>query len=146
MSVILLIASFFINIAVILILFQIICYGTKKYIKERIKRNLELLDKLEEIEKDIDNKIDGLKIMIYDKYLDRCRVGMKKQREEDKGLRDKLVEVENKYSKQQIHQTIVKAKTKKKKNKILIKKVLPERQKRANGFEAPEKICVMTFF
>ena len=92
MSVILLIASFFINIAVILILFQIICYGTKKYIKERIKRNLELLDKLEEIEKDIDNKI-------YDKYLDRCRVGMKKQREEDKGLRDKLVELENKYSK-----------------------------------------------
>ena len=96
---ILLIASFVINIAVILILFQIICYGTKKYIKERIERNLELLDKLEEIEKDIDNKIDGLKIMIYDRYLDRCRVGMKKQREEDKGLRDKLIEIENKYSK-----------------------------------------------
>ena len=96
---ILLIASFVINIAVILILFRIICYGTKKYIKERIERNLELLDKLKEIEKDIDNKIDGLKIMIYDSYLDRCRAGMKKQREEDKGLRDKLVEVENKYSK-----------------------------------------------
>ena len=96
---ILLIASFVINIAVILILFQIICYGTKKYIKERIKRNLELLDKLEEIEKDIDNKIDGLKIMIYDRYLDRCRVGMKKQREEDKGLRDKLTEIESKCSK-----------------------------------------------
>ena len=96
---ILLIASFVINTVVILILFQIICYGTKKYIKERIKRNLELLDKLEEIEKDIDNKIDGLKMMIYDRYLDRCRAGMKKQREEDKGLRDKLVEVENKYSK-----------------------------------------------
>ena len=60
---------------------------------------MELLDKLEEIEKDIDNKIDGLKIMIYDKYLDRCRAGMKKQREEDKGLRDKLVEIENRYSK-----------------------------------------------
>ena len=99
MLIILSIASFIINIVVILILFQIICYGTKKYIKERIKRNLELLDKLEEIEKDIDSKIDGLKIMIYDRYLDRCRVGMKKQREEDKGLRDKLVEVENKYSK-----------------------------------------------
>ena len=71
----------------------------KKYIKERIKRNLELLDKLEEIEKDIDNKVDGLKIMIYDRYLDRCRAGMKKQREEDKGLRDKLVEIENKLLK-----------------------------------------------
>ena len=99
MLAILLIASFFINIAAILILFQIICYGTKKYIKERIERILELLDKLEEIEKDMNNKIDGLKIMIYDKYLDRCRVGMKKQREEDKELRDKLVEIETKYSK-----------------------------------------------
>lgn len=99
MLIILSIASFIINIVVILILFQIICYGTKKYIKERIKRNLELLDKLEEIEKDIDSKIDGLKIMIYDRYLDRCRVGMKKQREEDKELRDKLAEVESKYSK-----------------------------------------------
>ena len=37
--------------------------------------------------------------MIYDRYLDRCRVGMKKQIEEDKGLRDKLVEIESKYSK-----------------------------------------------
>jgi len=99
MLIILLVASFVINIVVILILFQIICYGTKKYIKERIERNLELLDKLEEIEKDIDNKIDGLKILIYDRYLDRCRVGMKKQIEEDKGLRDKLVEIESKYSK-----------------------------------------------
>ena len=99
MLIILSIVSFIINIAVILILFQIICYGTKKYIKERIKRNLELLDKLEEIEKDIDSKIDGLKIMIYDRYLDRCRVGMKKQREEDKGLRDKLIEIENKLLK-----------------------------------------------
>ena len=99
MLIILLIASFVINIAVILILFQIICYETKKYIKERIKRNLELLDKLEEIEKDIDNKVDELKIMIYDRYLDRCRVGMKKQREEDKGLRGKLTEIESKYSK-----------------------------------------------
>ena len=100
---ILLIASFVINIAVILILFQIICYGTKKYIKERIERDLKLLDKLQEIGKDIDSETDRLKIMIYDRYLDRCRVGMKKQREEDKGLRDKLAEVENKYSKYQIH-------------------------------------------
>ncbi|WP_304182069.1 hypothetical protein [Leptotrichia trevisanii] len=99
MLIVLLIASFVINIAVILILFQIICYGTKKYIKERIERNLELLDKLEEIEKDIDSKIDGLKIMIYDKYLDRCKEGMRKQREEDKGLKDKLIEIESKYSK-----------------------------------------------
>ena len=99
MLIVLLIASFVINIAVILILFQIICYGTKKYIKERIERDLKLLDKLQEIGKDIDSETDRLKIMIYDKYLDRCKEGMGKQREEDKGLRDKLVEVENKCSK-----------------------------------------------
>ena len=94
------IMGFIIYIIVMLIAFEVINYNLKKYLNERIKRNLELLDKLEEIEKDIDNKVDGLKIMIYDRYLDRCRVGMKKQREEDKGLRDKLTEIESKYSKQ----------------------------------------------
>ena len=89
----------FVQCVVFLIVFEIILRSVKKYIAKRIKRDLELLDKLEEIEKDIDSKIDGLKIMIYDKYLDRCRVGMKKQREEDKGLRDKLVEIESKCSK-----------------------------------------------
>ena len=64
MLIVLLIASFVINIAVILILFQIICYGTKKYIKERIERDLKLLDKLQEIGKDIDGETDRLKIMI----------------------------------------------------------------------------------
>lgn len=99
MLIVLFVISFAVNVIVILILFQIVCFGVKKYIAERIKRDLELLDKLEKIEKDMDNKIDGLKIMIYDRYLDRCRAGMKKQREEDKGLRDKLVEIESKYSK-----------------------------------------------
>ena len=89
----------FVQFTVFLIVLEIIFRGVKKYIAKRIKRDLELLDKLEKIEKDMDNKIDGLKIMIYDRYLDRCRVGMKKQREEDKGLRDKLVEIESKYSK-----------------------------------------------
>ena len=36
----------------------------KKYIKERIERDLKLLDKLQEIRKDIDNETDRLKIMI----------------------------------------------------------------------------------
>ena len=99
MLIILSIASFVINIAVILILFQIICYGTKKYIKERIKRNLELLDKLEEIEKDIDSKIDGLKIMIYDRYLDRCRASLKKKREMDKEVRQTARKIKDKISK-----------------------------------------------
>ena len=99
MLIVLFVISFAVNVIVILILFQTVCFGVKKYIAERIKRDFELLDKLEKIEKDMDNKIDGLKIMIYDRYLDRCRVGMKKQREEDKGLRDKLIEIESKCSK-----------------------------------------------
>ena len=99
MLIVLFFMGFIIYIIVMLIAFEVINYNLKKYLNERIKRNLELLDKLEEIEKDIDNKVDGLKIMIYDRYLDRCRVGMKKQREEDKGLRDKLTEIERKHSK-----------------------------------------------
>lgn len=99
MGIMITIMGFIIYIIVMLIVFEVINYNLKKYLNERIKRSLELLDKLEEIEKDIDNKVDGLKIMIYDRYLDRCRVGMKKQREEDKGLRDKLTEIESKCSK-----------------------------------------------
>lgn len=99
MLIVLLIASFVVDIAVILILFQIICYGTKKYIKERIERDLKLLDKLQEIGKDIDNETDRLKIMIYDKYLDRCKEGMRKQREEDSKLKAGLMKIGRKCSK-----------------------------------------------
>jgi len=74
----------------------------RKYIEKRINQSLELLNRLENINKELDTKIDSVKIKMYDVYLDRCRVGMKKQREEDKGLRDKLAEVENKYSKYHI--------------------------------------------
>ena len=99
MGIMITIMGFIIYIIVMLIVFEVINYNLKKYLNERIKRSLELLNKLQDISKDIDNEIDGLKIMIYDKYLDRCRVGMKKQREEDKGLRDKLTEIESKHSK-----------------------------------------------
>ena len=99
MLIVLLIASFVINIAVILILFQIICYGTKKYIKERIERDLKLLDKLQEIGKDIDNETDRLKIMIYDKYLDRCRESLRKKREMDNEYREMIRRVKEKMSK-----------------------------------------------
>ena len=99
MLIVLLIASFVINIAVILILFQIICYGTKKYIKERIERDLKLLDKLQEIGKDIDGETDRLKIMIYDKYLDRCRESLRKKREMDKEVRRMAEKIKDKISK-----------------------------------------------
>ena len=99
MGIMITIMGFIIYIIVMLIVFEVINYNLKKYLNERIKRSLELLNKLQDISKDIDNEIDGLKIMIYDKYLDRCRVGMKKQREEDKGLRDKITEIESECSK-----------------------------------------------
>ena len=102
MLIVLLIASFVINIAVILILFQIICYGTKKYIKERIERDLKLLDKLQEIGKDIDNETDRLKIMIYDKYLDRCIESLRKKREMDNEYREMTRKVKEKCQKNEI--------------------------------------------
>ena len=93
------IMGFIIYIIVMLIAFEVINYNLKKYLNERIKRNLELLDKLEEIEKDIDNKIDGLKIMIYDRYLDRCRASLKKKREMDKEVRQTAQKIKDKISK-----------------------------------------------
>lgn len=114
MGIMITIMGFIIYIIVMLIAFEVINYNLKKYLNERIKRSLELLNKLQDISKDIDNEIDGLKMMIYDRYLDRCRAGMKKQREEDKGLRDKLIEIESKHSKQWAYQVNIKVETKKK--------------------------------
>ena len=93
------IMGFIIYIIVMLIAFEVINYNLKKYLNERIKRSLELLNKLQDISKDIDNEIDGLKIMIYDKYLDRCKEGMRKQREEDSKLKAGLMKIERKCSK-----------------------------------------------
>ena len=114
MGIMITIMGFIIYIIVMLIAFEVINYNLKKYLNERIKRSLELLNKLQDISKDIDNEIDGLEMMIYDRYLDRCRAGMKKQREEDKGLRDKLIEIESKHSKQWAYQVNIKVETKKK--------------------------------
>ena len=93
------IMGFIIYIIVMLIAFEVINYNLKKYLNERIKRSLELLNKLQDISKDIDNEIDGLKIMIYDKYLDRCRESLKKKREMDKEIRQITQEIKYKISK-----------------------------------------------
>lgn len=71
----------------------------KKYIKERIERDLKLLDKLQEIGKDIDGETDRLKIMIYDKYLDRCKESLKRKREMDSEIRRMTRKVKEKISK-----------------------------------------------
>lgn len=99
MGIMITIMGFIIYIIVMLIAFEVINYNLKKYLNERIKRSLELLNKLQDISKDIDNEIDGLKIMIYDKYLDRCKEGMRKQREEDSKLKAGLMKIERKCSK-----------------------------------------------
>ena len=91
--------GFIIYIMAMLIAFEVINYNLKKYLNERIKRSLELLNKLQDISKDIDNEIDGLKIMIYDKYLDRCRVSLKKKREMDKEVRQTAQKIKDKISK-----------------------------------------------
>ena len=93
------IMGFIIYIIVMLIAFEVINYNLKKYLNERIKRSLELLNKLQDISKDIDNEIDGLKIMIYDRYLDRCRASLKKKREMDKEVRQTAQKIKDKISK-----------------------------------------------
>lgn len=91
--------GFVIYIMAMLIAFEVINYNLKKYLNERIKRSLELLNKLQNISKDIDNEIDGLKIMIYDRYLDRCRASLKKKREMDKEVRQTARKIKDKISK-----------------------------------------------
>ena len=56
----------------------------RKYIEKRINQSLELLNKLENINKELDTKIDSVKIKMYDVYLDRCRESLRKKREMDK--------------------------------------------------------------
>ena len=99
MAIMITIMGFIIYIIVMLIAFEVINYNLKKYLNERIKRSLELLNKLQDISKDIDNEIDGLKIMIYDRYLDRCRASLKKKREMDKEVRQTARKIKDKISK-----------------------------------------------
>lgn len=99
MTIMITIMGFIIYIIVMLIAFEVINYNLKKYLNERIKRSLELLNKLQDISKDIDNEIDGLKIMIYDKYLDRCKESSRKKREMDKEIRETAQKIKDKISK-----------------------------------------------
>ena len=99
MAIMITIMGFIIYIIAMLIAFEVINYNLKKYLNERIKRSLELLNKLQDISKDIDNEIDGLKIMIYDRYLDRCRASLKKKREMEKEVRQTAQKIKDKISK-----------------------------------------------
>ena len=71
----------------------------RKYIEKRINQSLELLNKLENINKELDTKIDSVKIKMYDVYLDRCRESLRKKREMDNEYREMIRRVKEKMSK-----------------------------------------------
>ena len=66
MSIFLIMLGYFM---VALIVFEIIKHYLKKYINERIDESLKLLDKLENINDELDTKIDSVKIKIYNMYV-----------------------------------------------------------------------------
>lgn len=82
-----------------LIVFEIIKHYLKKYINERIDESLKLLDKLENINDELDTKIDSVKIKIYNMYLDGCRESLRKKREMDKEVRRMTQKIKDKISK-----------------------------------------------
>ena len=71
----------------------------RKYIEKRINQNLELLNKLENINKELDTKIDSAKIKMYDIYLDRCKESLRKKRKMDKEIRQLTQKMKNKIAK-----------------------------------------------
>lgn len=82
-----------------LIVFEIIKRYLKKYINERIDESLKLLDKLENINNELDAKIDSVKIRLYDVYLNRCKESLRKKREMDKEVRQMTQKIKDKISK-----------------------------------------------
>ena len=99
MTIMITIMGFIIYIIVMLIAFEVINYNLKKYINERIDESLKLLDKLENINDELDTKIDSVKIKIYNMYLDRCRESLRKKREMDKEIRETAQKIKDKISK-----------------------------------------------
>ena len=93
MSIFLIMLGYFV---VVLIVFEIVKHYLKKYINKRIDESLELLNKLENINKELDTKIDSVKIKMYDVYLDRCRESLRKKREMDNEYREMTRKVKEK--------------------------------------------------
>ena len=71
----------------------------RKYIEKRIDESLALLEKLEDINDELDTKINNVKIKIYDMCLDRCKESLKKKREMDSEIRRMTRKVKEKMSK-----------------------------------------------
>jgi hypothetical protein len=91
---------YYLVIALILIV-TVNCLGIwlRKYIEKRIDESLTLLEKLEDINDELDTKINNVKIKIYDMYLDRCKESLRKKREMDKEIRQTRQKIKDKISK-----------------------------------------------
>ena len=94
------ITSYYLVITVVLIIItSYLKRWLRKYIEKRINQSLELLNKLENINKELDTKIDSVKIKMYDVYLDRCRESLRKKRKMDKEIRQLTQKMKNKIAK-----------------------------------------------
>ena len=82
-----------------LVVFEITKHYLKKYINERINENLALLNKLDNINNELDDKISDVKMKLYNIYLDRCRENLKKKRKMDKEARQTVRKIKDKISK-----------------------------------------------
>jgi len=88
---------YYLVMLVVLIIFtSLIKRWLRKYIEKRIDEGLILLEKLENINDELDTKIDGIKIKIYNMYLDRCRESLEKKRETDKEIRQITQKIKDK--------------------------------------------------
>ena len=91
---------YYLVMLVVLIIFtSLIKRWLRKYIEKRIDEGLIVLEKLENINDELDTKIDGVKIKMYDVYLDRCRESLRKKRERDKEVRRMTQKIKDKISK-----------------------------------------------
>ncbi|NWO26566.1 hypothetical protein HW276_02290 [Leptotrichia sp. oral taxon 417] len=68
----------------------------RKYIEKRIDEGLTLLEKLEDINDELDTKINNVKIKIYDMYLDRCKESLRKKRKMEREYRELTQKVKEK--------------------------------------------------
>lgn len=84
---------------VLIIITSLIKRWLRKYIEKRIDKGLILLEKLENINDELDTKINNAKIKIYDMYLDRCKESLRKKREMDKEVRRMTQKIKDKISK-----------------------------------------------
>ena len=68
----------------------------RKYIEKSIDEGLTLLENLENINDELDTKINNVKIKIYDMYLDRCKESLRKKRKMEREYRKLTQKVKEK--------------------------------------------------